>query len=261
VNGNGNGTKVVILAGGAGTRLAPYTSVLPKPLMPIGDRAILEIVVDQLERQGFGDVTLSVGHLAHLIQAVFGNGDGRGVDITYVREDAPLGTAGSLRLVEGLDTTFLLLNGDLVTTLDFRELVRTHQESNNVLTIATRQRQVKVDYGVLGVEDGTGGLRRIVRFEEKPVLDWMVSMGIYVMEPQALEFIPGTGYFDFPELVQNLLRAGAPIGAFVHDGLWLDIGRHEDYERAVALWEAGELASLRGGAVPQQAVASGLNGA
>jgi NDP-mannose synthase len=244
-------TKVVILAGGAGTRLAPYTSVLPKPLLPIGDRAILEIVVGQLRRQGFVDLTFSVGHLAHLIQAVFGNGASRGVDITYVREDVPLGTAGSLRLIEGLDKTFLMLNGDLVTTLDFRELVRTHEASNNVLTIATRQRQVKIDYGVLGVEAGAGDQQRIVRFDEKPVLDWMVSMGIYVLEPKALEFIPGTGHFDFPDLVHNLIDAGAPIGAFVYHGLWLDIGRHEDYEQAAALWESGELASLQDDRAPQ----------
>src|SRR5262249_23523916 len=209
------------------------------------------IVVDQLRRQGFVDITVSVGHLAHLIQAVFGNGSGHGVDITYVREDMPLGTAGSLRLVEGLDSTFLMLNGDLVTTLDFRELLRTHEASNNVLTIATRQRQVKIDYGVIGVEAGTGGDQRIVRFDEKPVLDWMVSMGIYVAEPSALDFIPGNGHFDFPELVHKVLYPGAPFGAFVYHGLWLDIGRHEDYQQAVALWEAGELASLEDGRAPQ----------
>lgn len=243
--------KTVILAGGKGTRLAPYTSVLPKPLMPLGDRAILELVMHQLARQGFVDITLSVGHLAHLIEAVLGNGADRSVDITYVREDVPLGTAGSLRLVEGLEDTFLVLNGDLVTTLDYRDIVRDHQASDNLLTIATRQRQVTIDYGVIAVEAGAGALHRVVRYEEKPVLDSMVSMGIYVMEPQVLNFIPVSGYFDFPDLVQKLLDAGAPIGAFVYDGLWLDIGRHEDYEQAVALWEEGRLASLQDGADAQ----------
>lgn len=237
--------KTVILAGGKGTRLAPYTSVLPKPLLPLGDRAILELVMHQLARQGFVDITLSVGHLAHLIEAVLGDGAGRSVDITYVREDVPLGTAGSLRLIEGLEDTFLVLNGDLVTTLDYRDLVRDHQASGNLLTIATKRRRVKIDYGVIAVEAGAGALHRVVRYEEKPVLDPMVSMGIYVMEPQVLDFIPEGGYFDFPDLVQKLLDAGAPIGAFAYDGMWLDIGRHADYEEAVALWEEGRLRSLQ----------------
>jgi NDP-mannose synthase len=249
------GIKTIILAGGKGARLAPYTSVLPKPLLPLGDRAILELVMHQLARQGFVDITLSVGHLAHLIEAVLGNGAGRRVDITYIREDVPLGTAGSLRLVEGLEDTFLVLNGDLVTTLDYRDIVRDHQASGNVLTIATRQRQVKIDYGVIAVEAGAGGLHRVVHYEEKPVLDSMVSMGIYVMEPRVLDLIPASGYFDFPDLVHKLLDADAPIGAFVYDGLWLDIGRHEDYERAVALWEDGKLASLQDGAdAPHQPI-------
>lgn len=248
--------KAVILAGGKGTRLAPYTSVLPKPLLPLGDRAILELVLNQLAQKGFVDITLSVGHLAHLIEAVLGNGEGQGVDITYIRENDPLGTAGSLRLVEGLNNTFLVLNGDLVTTLDYRDLVRAHQASGNLLTIATRQRQVKIDYGVIDVEAWTEYPQRVVRYEEKPVFDFTVSMGIYVMEPRTLDFIPD-GYFDFPDLVQALLDVHAPIGAFVHSGLWLDVGNHEDYERAVVMYEEGKLASLWDGAgAPAAALSS-----
>lgn len=244
VRNGGSETKTVILAGGKGTRLSPHTRVLPKPLLPLGDRAILEFVLHQLAVQGFADITLSVGHLAHLIEAVFGDGAGHGVDITYVREDVPLGTAGSLRLVEGLDDTFLVLNGDLVTTLDYRELVRSHKESNNLLTIATRRREVKIDYGVIDVEASAEPLQPVVRYDEKPVLDRMVSMGIYVMEPRIVDFIPESSYFDFPDLVQALLAAEMPVGAFVYDGLWLDIGRHEDYDQAVELWESGTLDSL-----------------
>jgi NDP-sugar pyrophosphorylase family protein len=239
--------KTVILAGGKGTRLRPYTAVLPKPLMPLGDRAILELVVHHLAEQGFVDITLSVGHLAHLIEAVFGNGDKYGVDIRYIREDTPLGTAGSLRLVEGLDETFLVLNGDLVTTLEYRNLVRSHRASGNVLTIAAKNRQAEMDYGVLSLEPGSGPTQAVVGYQEKPVFDCMVSMGIYVLEPQALEFIPEGGYFDFPDLVQALLAAGAPVGGFVYEGLWLDIGRHDDYEQAVALWGSTELGPLANG--------------
>lgn len=237
-------TKVVILAGGKGARLKPYTSVLPKPLMPLGDRAILEVVIRQLARQGFVDITLSVGHLAHVIEAVFGDGKDHNVELTYVREDAPLGTAGSLRLIPGLDDTFLMLNGDLVTTFDFRELVRAHRASGNLATIATTKRRVEMNYGILTVEPAMRGIPSIVGFTEKPTLDVTVSMGIYVLEPAVLSFIPDRGYFDFPDLVQSLLRANAPIGAFEYDGLWLDIGRHEDYDRAITLLEEGELALL-----------------
>jgi NDP-sugar pyrophosphorylase family protein len=237
-------TKVVILAGGKGARLKPYTSVLPKPLMPLGDRAILEVVIRQLAQQGFVDITLSVGHLSHVIEAVFRDGREHSVQLTYVREDAPLGTAGSLRLVRNLDDTFLMLNGDLVTTFDFRELVRAHRAGGQLLTIATTNRRVNMDYGILTVEPWNGRASRIVRFTEKPTLDITVSMGIYVLEPAALSFIPADGYFDFPDLVQNLLQANAPVGAFEYDGLWLDIGRHEDYDQAITLLEEGKLAVL-----------------
>lgn len=236
-------TKVIILAGGSGTRLRPYTSVLPKPLMPLGDRAILEIVVDQLARQGFDDVTLSVGHLGHLIEAVFSDVRKDAVTIEYVREDAPLGTAGPLLLVSDLDETFLVLNGDLVTTLDHRELLRRHQKDGNLLTIAVRSRPVAVDYGVVHV-GAARPFNRVVGYEEKPVIERLVSMGIYAMEPEALAHVPPNQYFDIPDLVQSLLEAGAPVGAFVYDGLWLDIGRHEDYEQAHAMWNAGELECL-----------------
>jgi NDP-sugar pyrophosphorylase family protein len=234
--------KTVILAGGKGTRLMPYTAVLPKPLMPLGDRAILELVVRQLAQQGLLDITLSVSHLAHLVEAVFGSGSDYGVEITYVREDFPLGTAGPLRLVGDLEGTFLVLNGDLVTTLDYRDLVRRHQASGNTLTIATKRREVRLDYGVIEIDSDHRDGARIIGFHEKPSIERMVSMGIYVLEPEVLELIPERRPFDFPELVNALLAEGNErIGAYVYDGLWLDIGRHEDYEQAVTLHEEGSL--------------------
>lgn len=241
-----SGVKTVILAGGKGTRLRPYTSVLPKPLMPLGDRAILEVVMRQLARQGFVDITLSVGHLAHVIEAVFRDGREHSVELTYVREDDPRGTAGPLRLVQGLDDTFLMLNGDLLTTFDYRELVRAHRRARNLLTIATTKRRMEIDYGILQVEGGGGPTERIVGFTEKPSLDFLVSMGIYVVEPAVLDFIPADGYLDFPDLVQKLLLADARIGAFEYDGLWLDIGRQEDYDLAITLLQEGKLTDLYG---------------
>ena len=145
--------QAVILAGGRGTRLAPYTSVLPKPLMPIGDQSILEVVVGQLEDAGIVNVNFCVGYLAHLIQAVFDSRENGHVDITYVREQEALGTAGPLRLVDGLDTTFIVMNGDVLTTIDYEELVRFHREQGNAVTIATRERSIKIDYGLLHLDD------------------------------------------------------------------------------------------------------------
>jgi NDP-sugar pyrophosphorylase family protein len=231
-------TRAVILAGGRGRRLEPYTSVLPKPLMPIGNRSILEILVSQLADAGFRNLTFCVGYLSHLIQAVLENGPADRVEIDWVKEQTPLGTAGPLRLVAGLDSTFLVMNGDLLTTLDYAALLDHHREHGNMLTIATHRRLVQSDYGVLILDDGDEG-QHVVRFDEKPETYMNVSMGIYVMEPDLLGYIPGDEPFDFPDLVQALLHVEAPVGAIVNEGLWLDIGRHEDYEAAVELWAHG----------------------
>ncbi len=179
----------VVLAGGRGTRLAPYTSILPKPLMPIGENSILEIVLGQLNAHGITSVTLCVGYLSHLIKAVIGDRTDDGMRITYVQEEQALGTAGPLRLVSGLESTFVVMNGDVLTTLDFNALVRHHRREGNILTIATRERPIKIDYGVL--ELGVNGSSDRVRaYVEKPEMKSAVSMGIYVLEPEALNFIP-----------------------------------------------------------------------
>ena len=233
-NGKGNlgEIKTVVLAGGRGTRLAPYTSILPKPLMPVGDQSILEVVVGQLEEAGIVDIHFCVGYLAHLVEAVFDNRKNGHVKITYVREQEALGTAAPLRLVEGLDSTFLVMNGDVLTTLDYRELVKYHREQGNVLTIATHKRSIKIDYGMMHLDVTS----RVRAFEEKPEIVSPVSMGIYVMEPEALDSIPAGTYFDFPDLVQALLAEERRVGAYLYDGLWFDIGRQEDYERAIDAW-------------------------
>jgi len=224
--------KTVILAGGRGTRLAPYTSVLPKPLLPVGERAILEILVEQLRHSGFTDITLSVGHLAHLIRAVFENGPSRGVELDYVHEESPLGTAAPLRLVDGLDETFLVMNGDVLTKLDLRELVRSHHERGHEMTIASHERRTRFDYGVIEADDEG----RVLAFSEKPEVTSLVSMGIYVMEPQVLDAIPEDTYFDFPELVHALVREGRSVGVYAYSGYWRDLGRHEDYAAANEEW-------------------------
>lgn len=235
-NGNGGESvpaRAIIFAGGRGTRLAPFTSVLPKPLMPIGDRSILEHVIAQLADCGISDLTLCVGYLSHLIEAVIGDGRAHGVNIGYVREEEALGTAAPLRLVEGLDGTFIAMNGDVLTTLSYGELLRHHREAGNIVTIATRQRPIQIDYGVLHIRAGED---RVYKYIEKPLTTSTVSMGIYVLEPEALAYIPPDGPFDFPDLVQALLRADEQVGALRFEGLWFDIGRRDDYEQAVQAW-------------------------
>jgi NDP-sugar pyrophosphorylase family protein len=224
--------KAVVLAGGRGTRLAPYTTILPKPLMPVGEHSILEIVVAQLEKAGVVDIRFSVGYLSHLIRAVFDSRPEGAAEITYVLEEDALGTAAPLKLMNDLDGTFIVMNGDVLTTLDFGDIVRHHRKQGNALTIATHDRSIKIDYGILTVD----AAHRVGAFEEKPEIVSAVSMGIYVMEPEVLKYIPEGSHFDFPDLVGALLDADMPIGAFRYDGLWFDIGRHEDYERAVSEW-------------------------
>jgi NDP-sugar pyrophosphorylase family protein len=218
--------------------------VLPKPLMPIGDRSILEIVLRRLADQGFFDISICVGYLSHLIRAMLAHMAPTGAQITFVQEREALGTAGPLRLIEGVDDTFMAMNGDILTTLDFRELLAHHKSSGKLLTVATHRRTVNIDYGVvyLSGSQANGSLLggNVIAFEEKPEIATTVSMGVYVMEPEALEYIPPGQHFDFPDLVHALLIEQAPVGAYTFDGLWFDIGRQDDYERAVTAWLADE---------------------
>jgi NDP-sugar pyrophosphorylase family protein len=226
--------RAVILAGGRGSRLLPYTTVLPKPLLPLGDRAILDIVVRQLAAAGVPALTIATGYLAHLVRAVFADGAQYGVAIDYHEEQEPLGTAGPLAAIDGLDRTFLALNGDVLTTLDPRELVAAHERSGNVMTIAGSRRVVRADYGVMRLDGDGAGLHRLDGYDEKPESSEVVSMGIYVLEPTALAHVPDGARFDIPDLVHALLAAGEPVGSYVHEGYWRDIGRHDDYEAAAA---------------------------
>jgi NDP-mannose synthase len=226
--------RAVVLAGGRGSRLAPYTTVLPKPLMPVGDRPILEILLGQLGAAGLDDVTLAVGHLAHLVRAVVGDGSAHGVSVRYHEEEHALGTAGPLASIPDLDDTFVMVNGDVLTTLDFRALLRAHRDAGNQLTIATHRRIVRTDYGVLHTDGALGATHRVTGYEEKPELAYTVSMGVYVVEPSAIEVLGSGDHRDFPELVLALLARGAAVGAYAYDGYWLDIGREDDFRRAQA---------------------------
>jgi len=226
--------KAVILAGGKGTRLAPYTKILPKPLMPIGEMPILEILLRQMKRAGVDEAILTVGYLEELLRAFFKNGERLGLSIRYSFEESPLGTAGPLSMISGLDNTFLVSNGDVLTTLDLADLVRFHKESRAMATIAMHARQVKIDLGVLQLN----GSNEIVGYVEKPTYDFHVSMGIYVFEPDVLQYIPKGRYLDFPDLVLKLLESGEKVVGYPFSGYWQDLGRPDDYERAVEDFES-----------------------
>lgn len=233
--------KAVILAGGKGTRLAPYTKILPKPLLPIGDMPILEIILQQMRRAGIEHAVITVGHLAKLLQLFFQDGDQLGMRISYSYEDKPLGTAGPLALVPGLDRTFMVSNGDVLTTLNMKDLIDFHKQSDAVATIAMHQRQVNIDLGVIEAD----GENRILEYIEKPTYDYQVSMGIYVFEPVVLDYIPKDQYFDFPTLVQTLLADGKKVLGYPFSGYWQDLGRADDYERAVEDFDAMRSEFLR----------------
>jgi NDP-sugar pyrophosphorylase family protein len=235
--------KAVILAGGKGTRLAPYTRVFPKPMMPIGDKAILEILLAQMKRAGVDEVVLTVGHLAGLMRAFFQDGAHLGLSICYSYEDQPLGTAGPLALIDGLSETFLVANGDVLTTLDLADLVRFHTDNRAIATIATHHRSVHIDLGVIQ----TNGDHTITGYIEKPDIEYQVSMGLYVFEPAALAYIEKGVRLDFPDLVKRMLAAGERIAAYPFEGYWQDLGRPDDYEQANLDFE-----SMRGQFLPDE---------
>jgi NDP-sugar pyrophosphorylase family protein len=225
--------KAVVLAGGEGRRLAPYTRIIPKPLMPIGDKPILEILLQQMKHAGIKDVTIAVGHLADLMRLFFQDGSRLGMNISYSYEAKPLGTSGPLANVEGLDDTFLVTNGDVLTTLDFSDLFAFHKAQGGIATIATHKRKVNINLGVVELD----GDHSIKGYREKPSIEYLVSMGVYVFELRILKYIPKDQYLDFPDLVLRLIEAGEKVSGYVFDGYWEDLGRPDDYERASADFE------------------------
>jgi NDP-sugar pyrophosphorylase family protein len=232
--------KAIVLAGGKGARLAPYTKILPKPLMPIGDMPILEVLLRQMKRAGIQDVVITVGHLADLLRAFFQDGSQLGMRISYSFEDAPLGTAGPISLIEGLDQTFLVSNGDVLTTLDLQDLLKFHKEQNACATIAVHRRRVDIDFGVVQCDENC----RMVGYIEKPSIDYLVSMGIYVFEPKVLSYIPYNQYLDLPDLVKKMLSAGEKVAGFPYSGYWQDLGRPDDYEHATQDFEKMRISFL-----------------
>jgi NDP-sugar pyrophosphorylase family protein len=222
--------KAVIMAGGRGSRLAPYTTVLPKPLMPLTDRPVIDVVLRQLVRAGVEGIIISVGHLGSLIESWVRSEADYGVPVSFVYEDEPLGTAGALGKMVAPEGTFLALNGDILTTLSFAELTDFHRSSGAIATMAVKERIVDVEYGVVHTDEGGS----VIGLDEKPRLPYTVSMGVYAFEPAIVEHIQPGERVDFPDLLLRAIAAGTHVAAYRYDGYWRDIGNRNDYEAAIA---------------------------
>ena len=225
--------RAVILAGGKGTRLKPYTISLPKPLVPIGEMPIIEIIIRKLAQCGFERVTITVNHMADIIRAFCGDGSKWGINIDYSLETKPLSTMGPLKLIHDLPDNFLIMNGDVLTDLDFEAFYNKHVSEGNIFTVSAYTREQKVDYGVLE----TGSDDKLVNFIEKPTTTYNVSMGVYMASKQILDFIPENQFYGFDHLMLDLIKNQKPATVKVHSGYWLDIGRPDDYEKACADFE------------------------
>ena len=223
----------MILAGGRGTRLRPYTVVLPKPLMPIGDYPVLEVIIRQLAEHGFSQVTMAVNHQANLIQAFFRDGSQWGINIDYSLESEPLSTIGPVALIQDLPDNFLLMNGDVLTDLDFRTFLDHHINNQQLFTVSAARRIETIDYGVLHVN----ALGHLERFQEKPTTEHLVSMGVYGVSRRLFDRVPVGRKYGFDDLMYDLIEAGSTVNVEVHDGYWLDIGRPDDYARAIEEFE------------------------
>lgn len=220
--------QAVILAGGRGRRLEPYTITFPKPLVPVDDMPILEIVLRQLKRDGFETIKMAVGHLSELLQAYFQDGSRFGLHIDYSREKFPLGTVGPLHEINSLDDSFLVMNGDILTSLSYRKLMAYHLNAGADLTIACHRCTTKVDLGVIEFD----GQLHVTGYREKPMLTYDVSMGVYVFQRSILDLVPKQTKFDLPQLVEMLIQSNRKVKVYLSDDHWLDIGRESDYARA-----------------------------
>ena len=217
--------RAIILAGGKGARLKPFTKILPKPLMPIGKFTILEIVIRQLSYYGFKHITITVNHQAKLIKAFFGNGEKFNVIIDYALEKKPLGTMGPLRGIKNLPENFLVMNGDILTDLNFKKLYTNHIKNKNLFTISSYKRNELIDYGLLE----TNKSKNLTKFIEKPHKIYQVSMGIYILKKNIVKYIPNNKFFGFDNLMHKLLKLKKKVRVYNHSGYWQDIGRPADY--------------------------------
>jgi len=225
--------QAIILAGGKGTRLKPYTTIIPKPLMPIGDYSILEVIIQQLLKHKFDDIVITTGYLSQLIKAYLESKEYLNGKIRFTYEEEPLGTIAPLKLIKNLEDTFLVMNGDILSDIDFGDLIAYHHSKGGIATIATYERTVNIDFGVLRSDERN----RIFAFEEKPTYNFHVSMGIYVFQKKILDLIPISTHFGFDNLMNIMIQKDIEVNSYPHSGYWLDIGRPDDYARSIEEFE------------------------
>lgn len=221
--------EALILAGGKGVRLRPYSTILPKPLMPVGDHPILEIVIRQLKQSGCQSITMAVGHLAELIQAFFKDGSQWGVNINYLIEDSPLGTAGAISLMDPTEENFIVMNGDVLVDINYRDMFDYHSKNKHLVTVGVATKDVPITLGVLEIDEHA----RIMDYIEKPTLKYKVSMGVYIFNKKVKKYLEKGQHCDLPDLIKRLVQEKERVAAFIHEGFWFDIGRKEDYDKAV----------------------------
>ncbi|WP_315637144.1 MULTISPECIES: nucleotidyltransferase family protein [Microbacterium] len=223
----------VLMAGGRGQRLYPLTKDIPKPLVPLGETPMIDIILERLRDQGFRRIHVSVNHLGHLIEEHLGDGTAHGLEISFLHEPAPLGTAGALAQLRGhMQTPFVVMNSDLLTQVDLRRMLAFHRSLGAAATIGAREYGFEIPYGVIR-RDGDS----VVELAEKPYHSELVSAGIYVLEPDALDALGEDEYCDMPTLLARLMDGGQRVGAFEIHEEWIDVGRPEDLERARQAWE------------------------
>ena len=232
-----NMKRAVLLAGGKGTRLRPYTLTMPKPLVPIGDMPIIEIIIRQLVKFGFEHITITVNHMADMIKEFCGDGSKWGIKIDYSLETKPLSTMGPLKLISDLPENFLVMNGDVLTDIDFSDFYNEHVNKESIFTISAYERDHKVDYGVLESNEEN----KLVAFKEKPILHYNVSMGVYMVNRKCLDIIPEDTFYGFDHLMLDLIKNNTPAIVRPYKGYWLDIGRPDDYEQACNEFELNKL--------------------
>lgn len=218
--------QAIILAGGKGARLRPYTNIIPKPLLPIDNMPILEIILKQLKKHEFTEVVITIGHLGEIIKAYFGDGKKFGLKIRYSLEEKSLGTVGALSIISNLDDNFLVMNGDILCNIDFSNLYDFHIKKNKKATIVTCKKSIKLSLGVVKCKGG-----KLIDYIEKPEYKFDVSTGIYILNKKVVSLIPFNEYYDFPTLIKDIIQ-GENINVYKFNGYWFDIGTPEDYNQA-----------------------------
>jgi len=223
--------QAIILAGGQGTRLQPFTNIIPKPMVPINNKAIIEIVIQNLKKNGFKEIIISTNYMSDLIKTFCGDGKKYNIKIKYIKEKKMLGTIGPLKIIKNLKEDFLLINGDIITDLNINKFFKNHKKNKSIMTVSAKKIQNKIDYGVINVNNQNS----LVAFKEKPNLNFLVSMGIYAFNKKILKHIPNNKYFGFDDLMKLMLKKKINVKIDISNKFWLDIGRYSDYIKAQKL--------------------------